>query len=85
MRSLKTALALLSLTFSSLALAYPGVFPQSTFQNLDYGLYWFGNDDNYQKAQAGYSNAYYDKNAPSIIFIHGWQNGSSQAKPSQKP
>lgn len=80
MRLLNITLAILCLSVSSLTLAYPGVFPQSTFQNLDYGLYWFGDNDNYEKAQAGYSNAYYNKSAPTIIYIHGWQNGSSQAK-----
>ena len=63
-----------------MAFAYPGVFPNSTFQNLDYGLYWFGNDDNYKRAVPGQSNAYYNKSAPTIIYIHGWQNGSSKAK-----
>jgi pimeloyl-ACP methyl ester carboxylesterase len=62
---------------ASLGHAYPGVFPQSVFQNLDYGLYWFGNDDNYQKAIPGHSNAYYSANKPTIVYIHGWQNGSS--------
>lgn len=80
MRRFKIALMLLCLGLSSITLAYPGVFPKSTFQNLDYGLYWFGNNDNYQKAQAGNSNAYYNKSAPTIIYIHGWQNGSSQAQ-----
>lgn len=80
MRVFKLGFALLLTLCSTLTLAYPGVFPQSTFQNLDYGLYWFGNDDNYQKAQSGSSNPYYNKSAPTIIYIHGWQNGSSQAK-----
>jgi len=78
--ALRCGLILTSLLVSCLTLAYPGVFPQSTFQNLDYGLYWFGNGDNYQKAIPGQSNAYYNKSAPTIIYIHGWQNGSSQAQ-----
>ncbi len=78
MRLLTLPISLLLLCISNLVLAYPGVFPQSTFQNLDYGLYWFGSDDNYQKAGSGTS--YYNKSAPTIIYIHGWQNGSSQAK-----
>ena len=39
MRRFKVALMLICLGLSSATLAYPGVFPQSTFQNLDYGLY----------------------------------------------
>jgi hypothetical protein len=57
-----------------------GVFPDSTFQNLDYGLYWFGTGDTWQKAIPGQSNAYYGASKPTVIYIHGWQNGSSQAK-----
>lgn len=35
-----------------LAHAAVGVFPDSTFQNLDHGLYWFGYGDAWQKAVA---------------------------------
>lgn len=73
----KLVILLSSLWASSFALAYPGVFPQSVFANLDYGLYWFGQDDNYEKATPGHSNAYYNPSARTLIFIHGWQNGSS--------
>lgn len=68
------------LTLTSLAEAATGVFPDSSFQNLDYGLYWFGYGDSWQKAQPGHSNAYYGASKPTVIYIHGWQNGSSQAK-----
>ena len=57
-----------------------GVFPDSTFQNLDYGLYWFGTGDTWEKATPGQANAYYGAAKPTVIYIHGWQNGSSQAK-----
>ena len=68
------------LTLTSLAEAATGVFPDSTFNNLDYGLYWFGYGDSWQKAQPGYSNAYYSSTKPTVIYIHGWQNGSSAKK-----
>ncbi|WP_374326081.1 hypothetical protein [Aquipseudomonas alcaligenes] len=45
------------LCLSSLVHAAPGVFPDSTFNNLDYGLYWFGQGDTWQKAVPGQSNA----------------------------
>ena len=35
---------------ASVANAAVGVFPSSTFNSLDYGLYWFGDADNWQKA-----------------------------------
>jgi len=78
MTFLRIGLALLAFMISNIALAYPGVFPQSVFKNLDYGLYWFGNNDNYEKAIPGQGNSYYNKSAKTIIYIHGWQNGSSQ-------
>jgi hypothetical protein len=68
------------LTLSSLAEAATGVFPDSTFNNLDHGLYWFGYGDSWQKAVPGYSNAYYSAGKPTVIYIHGWQNGSTQSK-----
>ncbi|MCP5177295.1 MAG: hypothetical protein H6997_07005 [Moraxellaceae bacterium] len=64
---------------SSVANAAVGVFPTSTFNNLDYGLYWFGDADNWQKAVPNQSNAYYSASKPTIIYIHGWQKGSSKA------
>jgi len=62
---------------TSVAHAAIGVFPASTFNTLDYGLYWFGNADSWQKAVPNTYNAYYDASKPTIIYIHGWQNGSS--------
>ncbi|MCB1658347.1 MAG: hypothetical protein KDI39_08990 [Pseudomonadales bacterium] len=52
---------------SSVANAAVGVFPTSTFNNLDYGLYWFGDADNWQKAVPNQSNAYYSASKPTII------------------
>jgi uncharacterized protein YjdB len=68
------------LTLSSMAEAATGVFPDSTFNNLDYGLYWFGYGDSWQKAVPGYSNAYYSPSKPTVIYVHGWQNGSTAKK-----
>ncbi|MCJ8170857.1 hypothetical protein [Atopomonas sediminilitoris] len=77
---------LVSVTLFALALAAQaatGVFPKSTFDNLDYGLYWFGYGDSYQKAVPGQSNAYYNSTKPTIIYVHGWQNGTT-AKQSRE-
>ncbi|WP_137972118.1 hypothetical protein [Pseudomonas sp. F(2018)] len=68
------------LCFSSLVHAAPGVFPDSTFNNLDYGLYWFGYGDTWQKAVPGQSNAYFGPSKPTVIYIHGWQNGATARK-----
>ena len=65
---------------ASVANAATGVFPTSTFNTLDYGLYWYGNADSWQKAVPNSSNAYYTASKPTIIYIHGWQNGSSAAQ-----
>lgn len=77
---MRKLLLLLVLSFAPLSQAAVGVFPDSTFQNLDHGLYWFGYGDSWQKAVPGQSNAYYVASKPTLIYIHGWQNGSSQAK-----
>lgn len=50
-------------------------FTPSTFQNLDYGLYWFGYNEA-EKAVPGQLNPYYENHKPTMIFIHGWQQNS---------
>lgn len=77
---MRKLLLLCLLCFSSLVHAAPGVFPDSTFNNLDYGLYWFGYGDTWQKAVPGQSNAYYGASKPTVIYIHGWQNGATARK-----
>ncbi len=46
-------------------------------QGLDYGLYWFGLGDVSQKFIAGQQNPYYDPAKPTVIFVHGWQKGTT--------
>lgn len=77
---MRKLLLLLVLSFAPLSQAAVGVFPDSTFQNLDHGLYWFGYGDSWQKAVPGQSNAYYVASKPTLIYIHGWQNGATQKK-----
>jgi uncharacterized protein YjdB len=45
---------------------------------LDYGIYWYGRGNVAQKAIPGTTNPYFDRSKPTVIYIHGWQNGSSQ-------
>lgn len=52
-------------------------FPNSVFSNLDTGLYWFGYNDS-EKAVANQANPNFDASKKTVIYIHGWQNGSSQ-------
>ncbi len=73
-------LSLSALGLSPQALAAVGVFPDSVFQNLDHGLYWFGYDDSWEKAIPGQSNSYFSNSKPTVIYVHGWQNGSTQKK-----
>lgn len=78
MRYLNQLLASVALLLVALsAQAATGVFPKSTFDNLDYGLYWFGYGDSWQKAVPGQSNAYYNTSKPTILYVHGWQNGAT--------
>jgi len=78
MKTLHLSLILFGLFISNMALATTGVFPKSIFDSLDYGLYWYGTNDNFEKATPGYGNAYYNKNSPTVIYVHGWQNNSSK-------
>ncbi|WP_334015347.1 hypothetical protein [Alteromonas sp. S167] len=66
--------AVLAIAFSMSAKAEI-TFPNSVYSSLDYGLYWFDYNDA-KKANKGQSNPYYSSNKKTVIYIHGWQNGS---------
>jgi hypothetical protein len=58
----------------------PGVPSQVVEFNtvdLDYGLYWFGADGTAEKFVAGVSSPLFDPARPTIVYTHGWQNGTS--------
>lgn len=44
---------------------------------LDYGIYWYGIDNVSQKAVPGVYNPYFSPSKPTVIYVHGWQNGST--------
>lgn len=70
-------LTILTLCLSLSAYAKTGIFPTATFDNLSYGLYWFGANNQYEKssAETSHGSRFYDPNKPTLIFIHGWQKG----------
>ena len=72
-RLLQGAAVLLLAAATSLAAA----FDRSVFDNLDHALYWYGSDTAASKATSA-SNAYYANYKPTLIYIHGWQNGTTQ-------
>lgn len=45
--------------------------------DLDYGLHWFGFGNTSIKAEAGVTNQNFDSSKPTVIYVHGWQNGST--------
>lgn len=62
------------------------------YNELDYGLYFYDKEPNgwgswdavgCQKFVAGQENPFYDPSKPTMIWIHGWQNGgvSSKSRP----
>lgn len=59
------------------------------YDQLDYGLYFVDGEPNgwsfddalgSQKLIAGEPNLFYDPDKPTLIWIHGWQNGSVELK-----
>jgi len=74
-----TCVAVGALAVSAFSAQAEVTFPNSTFQNLDYGLYWFGYNQA-QKAVPNQANPHYDSWRKTVIFIHGWQNGSVDNK-----
>lgn len=58
---------------------------QRTGDFLDYGLHWFASNGSSSKAYnentnsaISVSTSYYNASKPTVIYFHGWQNGSSQ-------
>ena len=49
------------------------------YNALDYGLYWFRDQTEASKA-VGQANSYFDPTRPTVIYIHGWQKGATQAR-----
>jgi pimeloyl-ACP methyl ester carboxylesterase len=76
-RSAQVALVTCAAAITQFAYA---AFPDSVFTNLDYGIYWYGLNNAAQKQVDGVSNPYFNANKPTVIFIHGWQNGATQKK-----
>jgi uncharacterized protein YjdB len=54
------------------------IFQESVFSSLDYGLYWAGSDNQFEKAGVDTQDgsSYYDPSKPTLIYIHGWQSDS---------
>jgi hypothetical protein len=46
--------------------------------DLEYGFYWLGANGEYEKAKAAQSNSFFDPTAPTVIYVHGWQSGTSK-------
>lgn len=49
-----------------------------TTADLDYGIYFLGSNGEFEKFVPGRANPYYDPSKPVILYIHGWQSGTSQ-------
>lgn len=49
----------------------------ANFQQLDVNLYWYGANGANQRAIAGQANPYFNASRPTIIYIHGWQPGTT--------
>jgi len=41
-------------------------------QQLDWGIYWFGPDDKFEKAVPGHKSQYYNPKKKTMIYFHGW-------------
>ncbi len=67
---------MISVSMATNAFAKTGVFSQEYFDNLSYGLYWFGANDQFEQASVSTKDGstYYDPTKPTLIFIHGWSD-----------
>lgn len=53
---------------------------QVNYNQLDFGVYFLNTERQGQKFVAGATNQFYDRTRPTMIYIHGWQNGATQAQ-----
>ncbi len=60
--------------------AYANCFKDDFYQSLDYGLYWYGTNGKCEKAIPNQLNRFYQKDKPTVIFIHGWQPSTVSSK-----
>lgn len=44
---------------------------------LTYGLYWVGTNNTFAKSVAGQANPYYNAARPTVIYVHGWEKGTT--------
>jgi hypothetical protein len=52
----------------------------ANFEQLDVNLYWYGPGNVSERAIAGQTNPWYNPSKPTIIYIHGWENGTTQRR-----
>jgi hypothetical protein len=55
----------------------PASAGQELFCSLDYGLYWFGPEDQAARYDPSVKNPYYDASKPTVIYVHGWEPGTT--------
>jgi len=75
-----TVLLLLLLSSLTGFFATAAQFDEQVFKQLDYGLYWAGAGNQFEKAgsQTATGSRFYNPSKPTLIYIHGWQKGSSK-------
>ena len=66
-----------SLMFNNIKSIDGDIYPSSTVyittKKLDFGLYWFGKNDESEKYIPLVNNNFYDLNKPTVIYVHGWK------------
>ena len=67
----------ISMVFGSVS-CLAQTFPKSVFDNLDTGIYWYNSATGNVKANGTFPTGYFTNTKPVMIYIHGWQNGSTQ-------
>ena len=51
----------------------------ANFRQLDVNIYWYGPNNQNQRAIRGQANPYFNPSRPTIIYIHGWQKNTTVA------
>jgi hypothetical protein len=76
-RSAARIISILGITAACAGAASAQPFPNSVFDGLDHGIYWYQNHTTKSKQIGATANSNFTNGQPTAIYIHGWQNGST--------
>jgi pimeloyl-ACP methyl ester carboxylesterase len=60
--------------------AAPTAVDPTNFDGLDVALFWYGPDNQSQRAVRGQPNRFFDAQKSTVLYVHGWQPGTTSLR-----